>query len=157
MCDKQLSTHYRKQSIALHPDRNGEHLRGEFDQFKIFMDVLRVGEKRTQYFGQMLKVQKTMPQYTAHGHEVWMKSNTEQEDEELNEEVSSDDLPALNEPSARPHTHTHTSGPRLRRCEQRRHFKASCVALSFANRPKTPMRCSDVAAQHHRPPLFTHA
>jgi serine/threonine protein kinase len=108
--DKALGTHFRKESVRLHPDRNpgqdANTLRDQFDEFKINMDILRDATKRTMYLTQMLKVQKTMPQYTNHGHDVWMKkfgTSGDETDKDLKatKKTADDDDDNQKEPSAR--------------------------------------------------------
>jgi DnaJ-class molecular chaperone len=81
---KTVSTHFRRTSVRLHPDRNGEHLREQFDAFKLAMDILRNHEKRVLYMSQMLDVIKTMPDQSTidHSHQVLMDTHASDKVEE---------------------------------------------------------------------------
>lgn len=70
-----VSRHYRKQSIKLHPDRNGEHLRPQFESLADAATVLRNGELRQRYVEQMVTVLKQEPELVRMAHRSWLERN----------------------------------------------------------------------------------
>eukprot|EP00577_Skeletonema_sp_RCC1716_P004235 CAMPEP_0113406952 /NCGR_PEP_ID=MMETSP0013_2-20120614/19790_1 /TAXON_ID=2843 ORGANISM="Skeletonema costatum, Strain 1716" /NCGR_SAMPLE_ID=MMETSP0013_2 /ASSEMBLY_ACC=CAM_ASM_000158 /LENGTH=1333 /DNA_ID=CAMNT_0000292841 /DNA_START=71 /DNA_END=4069 /DNA_ORIENTATION=- /assembly_acc=CAM_ASM_000158 len=68
--------HYRKKSIRLHPDRNGEENRPIFEEFTDARDVFSDVHLRQVYVTQMLEVfSKIGPDHIEIAHEAWNKKH----------------------------------------------------------------------------------
>lgn len=68
--------HYRKKSIRIHPDRNGEEYRPIFEEFTDARDVFSDVHLRQVYVTQMLEVfSKIGPDHIVIAHEAWNKKH----------------------------------------------------------------------------------
>ena len=77
--------HYRKKSIRLHPDRNGEETRPIFEEFTDARDVFANVELRQLYMTQMLDVfSKIGPDHIEIAHEAWNKKHRPDAAEQAN-------------------------------------------------------------------------
>lgn len=71
-----IRKHYRRKSIKLHPDRNGESFRNIFEDFTDARDVLSDEKLRQLYLKQMLAVFHTFGKgYMDSSHKSWISKN----------------------------------------------------------------------------------
>ena len=71
-----IRKHYRRTSIKLHPDRNGESFRKQFEEFTDARDVLANEDLRRKYVREMLTVFQTFGKdYMERSHEAWNQKN----------------------------------------------------------------------------------
>ena len=71
-----VQKYYRKQSVKIHPDRNGESYRKEFEDFTDARNVLKDERLRRLYLKEMISVVKTFGKsYIERSHDAWNKTN----------------------------------------------------------------------------------
>jgi hypothetical protein len=73
---KAIDKHYRRASIKVHPDRQGETFRTEFDALTKARDVLRDDALRRSYLAEMLEIVcKVSVGYVLQSHQIWVRRN----------------------------------------------------------------------------------
>eukprot|EP00978_Attheya_sp_CCMP212_P039703 scaffold208923_cov51-Attheya_sp.AAC.2 len=80
---KAVNRHYRKTSIKLHPDRNGEAFRPQFELFTKAKQVMIDPELRRSYIEAMLEIVcKVDLGYLPRAHQYWIDKHAPEDDED---------------------------------------------------------------------------